>query len=264
MTALRSAQRLGLAALSQTGPETSLEAERLSLVRPLFGQDIALAVSNPLGQPAAPLAAEAACLSPNAVAKRRQEFAAGREAAHQAMALLGEPVQAIPVAENRAPIWPAGLVGSISHSRSCAMAVVAHTGDIQAGDVQAGLPRSGGIGSGGIRGLGIDLEEDTPLADDLWPAICSAREQDWLRAQPNPGQLAKLMFSAKEAAYKCQFTLSARYYGFDGMELSIDLEHNRFSARFCADQAPFSCGDCISGRFVIGAGLIVTTAELRG
>lgn len=259
MTALRSAQQLGLAALSQTGPETSLEAERLSLVRPLFGQDIALAVSNPLGQPAAPLAAEAACLSPNAVAKRRQEFAAGREAAHQAMALLGEPVQAIPVAENRAPIWPAGLVGSISHSRSCAMAVVAHAGGINAGANKAGATRSGEI-----RGLGIDVEEDKPLADDLWPAICSAREQDWLRAQPNPGQLAKLVFSAKEAAYKCQFTLSARYYGFDGMELSIDLEHNRFSARFCADQAPFSCGDCITGRFVIGAGLIVTTAELRG
>jgi 4'-phosphopantetheinyl transferase EntD len=227
---------------------TSLETERYSMVRPLFAKDIALALSNPLGQPAAPLAEEAACLSPNAVAKRRREFAAGRDAAHQAMALLGAPVQAIPVAENRAPVWPAGLVGSISHTRSCAMAVVAHTGDMTAGN---------------IRGLGLDVEEDKPLADDLWPAICSPGEQDWLRAQPNPGQLAKLVFSAKEAAYKCQFTLSARYYGFDGMELSIDLEQGRFSARFCADQAPFSCGDCITGRFAIGAGLIVTTAELR-
>lgn len=248
MTSVNSAQVSGLSATLQTSPETNLEAERLTLVRPLFARDVALAVSNPLGQPAAPLAAEAACLSPNAVTKRRQEFAAGRDAAHQALALLGEPVQAIPVAENRAPIWPAGLVGSISHTRSCAMAVVAH---------------AGGIKAGGIRGLGLDVEEDKPLADDLWPAICSEKEQDWLRAQPNPGQLAKLVFSAKEAAYKCQFTLSARYYGFDGMELSIDLAQRSFSARFCADQAPFSCGDCITGRFAIGAGLIVTTAELR-
>ncbi|WP_083097701.1 4'-phosphopantetheinyl transferase family protein [Pseudophaeobacter leonis] len=227
---------------------SSLETERYSLVRPLFANDIALALSNPLGQPAVPFAEEAACLSPNAVAKRRQEFAAGRDAAHQAMALLGAPVQAIPVAENRAPIWPAGLVGSISHTRSCAMAVVAHAGNMAAGD---------------IRGLGLDVEEDKPLADELWPAICSVSEQDWLRQQAKPGQMAKLVFSAKEAAYKCQFTLSARYYGFDGMELNIDVENQRFTARYCADQPPFSCGDCISGRFAIGAGLMVTTDELR-
>jgi 4'-phosphopantetheinyl transferase EntD len=244
MTAEISPQEPGLA----EHLATSLETERYSLVRPLFANDIALALSNPLGQPAAPFAEEAACLSPNAVAKRRQEFAAGRDAAHQAMALLGAPVQPIPVAENRAPVWPAGLVGSISHTRSCAMAVVAHSGNTIVGH---------------IRGLGLDVEEDKPLADELWPAICSPREQDWLRKQAKPGQMAKLVFSAKEAAYKCQFTLSARYYGFDGMELNIDVENQSFTARFCADQPPFSCGDCISGRFAIGAGLIVTTAELR-
>lgn len=227
-----------------TVESSTQEMERLALVRPLFTDDIALALVNPLAAPPAPFATEAACLSPNAVDKRRREFSAGRAAAHQAMDLLGAPVQAIPVGENRAPVWPAGLVGSISHTRSCAMAVVAR--------------------QGAIRGLGIDVEEDKPLADDLWSAICSEREQDWLRNQINPGQMAKVIFSAKEAAYKCQFSLSARYYGFDGMELEIDLASGGFSARFCADQPPFNCGDCISGRFAIGAGIIVTTAELRG
>lgn len=226
-----------------TAEISTQEMERLTLVRPLFASDIALAVVNPLADPPTPFAAEMACLSPNAVDKRRREFAAGRAAAHQAMRQLGFDPVAIPVGENRAPIWPEHLVGSITHTRSCAMAVVAPAGD--------------------IRGLGIDVEEDKPLADDLWPAICSPQEQDWLRQQDNPGQLAKLVFSAKEAAYKCQFTISERYYGFDGMELSIDLKQSRFSARFCADQPPFNCGDCISGRFAIGAGLIVTTAELR-
>lgn len=220
------------------------DQERFTLVRPLFGDDIALGLSDPLANPPSPFSAEAACLSPNAVAKRRNEFAAGRAAAHQAMAQLGLQVHPIRVGENRAPIWPAGLVGSITHTRSCAMAVVAH--------------------AGAIRGLGIDVEEDKPLADDLWPAICSPQEQSWLRRQANPGQMAKVIFSAKEAAYKCQFSVSARYYGFDGMELDIDLERQRFSARFCADQPPFHCGDCITGGFAIGAGLIVTTAELRG
>lgn len=220
------------------------DLERLALVRPLFGDDIALAVENPLADPPPPFPEESACLSPNAVEKRRREFAAGRAAAHQAMRALGQDPVPIPVGENRAPIWPAGLVGSITHTRSCAMAVVAPHGP--------------------LRGLGIDVEEDKPLADDLWPAICSETEQSWLRQQDNPGQLAKLVFSAKEAAYKCQFAVSQRYYGFDGMELRIDLTRHSFSARFCADQPPFACGDCIEGRFAIGAGLIVTTAELRG
>ncbi|OIQ33411.1 MAG: phosphopantetheinyl transferase [Roseobacter sp. MedPE-SWchi] len=221
-----------------------LNLERLALVRPLLADDIALAVENPLGQLPQPFAEESACLSPNAVEKRQREFAAGRAAAHQAMQMLGQQPRAIVVAENRAPVWPDHLVGSITHTRSCAMAVVAPKRE--------------------VLGLGIDVEEDKPLADDLWPAICSAQEQDWLRQQDNPGQLAKLMFSAKEAAYKCQFTLSERYYGFDGMELTIDLENRRFAARFCADQPPFNCGDQICGRFAIGAGVIATIAELRG
>lgn len=226
-----------------TAQSSTHEMERLALARPLFADDIALALVNPLADPPAPFATESACLSPSAVEKRRREFAAGRAAAHQAMELLGLDPVAIPVAQNRAPVWPNHLVGSITHTRSCAMAAVARKGDIQ--------------------GLGIDVEEDKPLADDLWPAICSAQEQAWLRQQSNPGQLAKLVFCAKEAAYKCQFTVSERYYGFDGMELTIDLEARRYSAQFCTDQPPFNCGDQISGRFAIGAGLIVATAELR-
>jgi len=223
--------------------------ERLALARPLFAADVALALEDPLGQPAPPLPQESACLSANAVEKRKREFAAGRAAARAAMVELGLPPQPILIAENRAPIWPEGLVGSITHTKSCALAVAARQ-DPSEPDT--------------LLGLGIDVEEDTPLAEDLWRAICSPAEQDWARAQANPGQMAKLIFSAKEAAYKCQFARSARYFGFDGMELEIDSNAGCFRARFCMDQPPFKCGDHINGRFAIGAGLILTAAELRG
>ena len=225
---------------------TSLKTQslqRLELVRPLFASDIALAVTDPLGALPTPFAEELACLSPKAVEKRQREFAAGRAAAHAAMADLGIPAQPILVGEKRAPIWPDRVTGSISHTHSCAMAVVAHSDKVMA--------------------LGIDVEENTPLDDKLLPAICSDQEQKWLKAQTNPGQLAKVIFSAKEAAYKCQYTLSQRFVGFDGMELELDLTQARFQARFTAEQLPFACGDVIDGRFVIGAGVIVTTAELR-
>ena len=115
---------------------------------------------------------------------------------------LGFPPQAILNGKDRAPIWPEGLAGSITHTRSCAMAVVARNSD--------------------VRALGIDVEQDTPLADKLLSAICTEAEQDWLKDQDSPGQLAKVIFSAKEAAYKCQYTISQKYFGFHGMDLKLD------------------------------------------
>lgn len=217
---------------------------RLALIRPLFGLDVALAVTDPQGSLPAPLPEEAACLSPNTVEKRRREFAAGRAAARAAMADLGLPAHPIPVGPKRAPVWPAGVTGSITHTRSCAAAVAALAGE-------------------DLRALGIDVEEDTPLEDKLLPSICSPREQNWLNQQENPGRLAKVIFSAKEAAYKCQYVLSARFFGFDGMELQLDTARGQFLAEFTSDQPPFAKGAGIAGRFAIGDGLIVTAAELR-
>jgi len=47
------------------------------------------------------------------------------------------------------------------------------------------------------------------------------------------------------------------------MNLELDLAQACFQARFTADQLPFAQNDVISGRFAIGAGVIVTMAELR-
>lgn len=221
-----------------------LLSRRLDLARPLLGADVALAGSDPLAAPPAPFAMEAAGLSPRAVAKRQNEFAAGRAAAHQAMRNLGLAPAPVPVGDDRAPVWPAGLTGSISHTRSCAMAVLAQADRVQA--------------------LGLDVEEDLPLEDKLLPAICTAREQAWLSRQDEPGRMAKVIFSAKEAAYKCQYTLSRAYYGFDGMEVEFDLAAGAYRAIFTAPRPPFAKGEAIEGRFAVGEGLIITTADLRG
>lgn len=226
--------------MQPTSPD--LSQTRLQLVRPLFDANVRVCVRDPRGPQPDPLPAEAAGVSTRAVEKRRREFAAGRTAARQAMRELGVTEDPIPVGGTRAPVWPTGIVGSITHTQSCAMAVVAKADD--------------------YAGLGLDVEEDTPLKPDLWDAICSEREQAWLHQQGSPGQMGKLIFSAKEAAYKCQYAVSQKYYGFDGMELDIDTENRRFLARFTADQFPFSEGDEIAGRYAIGAGVILTAATL--
>ena len=52
-----------------------------------------------------------------AIPKRQAEFAAGRRAARAALTTLGHPAQAIPVGDRRAPIWPQGTVGAITHDQ---------------------------------------------------------------------------------------------------------------------------------------------------
>jgi 4'-phosphopantetheinyl transferase EntD len=204
---------------------------------------VALGLVSPLAALPPPLPEEEVLLSPGAAEKRRREFSAGRAAARIAMANLG--VGALPVLRegDRAPLWPAGLVGSLSHTRDCAVAVLAREEQ--------------------FRSLGVDVEADGPLDDRLLPLICSDRERAWLQRQDDPGRCAKLIFSAKEAAYKCQYPLSRRLFGFDGMQLDIDLEAGAFEAEFTADQPPFQQGAVIQGRFALGSGIIATLAELR-
>ena len=87
-----------------------------------------------------------------AVAKRRREFGAGRAYARAALAALACPPQPIPAAADRRPIWPRGFIGSISHCDHLCAAIVGR--------------------SAAYLGLGIDIDDDTPLEDAMRDIIC--------------------------------------------------------------------------------------------
>lgn len=189
---------------------------------------------------------EAACLSANAVPSRRREFAAGRVAATQAMRALGLQPMPVRMAEDRSPVWPEGVVGSISHSRSLAAAAVARS-------------------AGSIRAVGLDIEEAEGLDAGLIGEICLGPERAWLEMQPleDRGLLAKAIFSAKEAAYKCQYPLTRAMFGFEVIEIDLQMAQGRFFARFTDEVGPFRRGDVIRGKVGLGAGHIVSLAVLR-
>ena len=200
-------------------------------LRTVLPPGIGLGVADPRAAPA-PLYPQEAASTRRMVDKRHREFAAGREAARAAMADLGLPPTAIPMGADRAPLWPAGLCGSISHSAGAAVALVARRG------------RAGTIG--------IDIEDDSPLAPDLWPEILTASELDNLMRAPGAtrGHRAKRIFSAKEAVYKAQYPLTERMLGFGDVALS--LTRTGFTARV---DAPDSTPEW-SGLFVRAGGLI--------
>src|SRR5271169_2601616 len=76
------------------------------------------------GDPSLLLPAEAQALS-KAVLKRVQEFAAGRLCARALLAEFGIHDFPIKVADDRQPVWPETLVGSITHTAGLCAAVVA-------------------------------------------------------------------------------------------------------------------------------------------
>jgi 4'-phosphopantetheinyl transferase EntD len=133
------------------------------------------------------------------VAKRVTEFVHGRHCARAAMAGLGLPPAAIPVGRNREPLWPASVVGSITHSGHVAAAAVASVSE--------------------LRGIGIDIEKSEPLEADIAELIRREDETDW-----NSGEDAKALFSIKESVYKCIYPLLGRFVDFREMRVSRDAE----------------------------------------
>jgi 4'-phosphopantetheinyl transferase EntD len=152
----------------------------------------------PAGARAAELceAADASLLLPaeaqflgKAVPSRVQEFTAGRLCARRLLAEFGIVEFPLIVADDRQPIWPTTLVGSITHTRGFCAAVVAQKVH--------------------MAGIGIDCEVAGSVKEEFWSHLFTAAETPWLRSLPNSQQAvaATLMFSAKEAFYKCQYPL---------------------------------------------------------
>jgi 4'-phosphopantetheinyl transferase EntD len=164
---------------------------------------------------------EAACIR-GAGAKRRREFTAGRLCAREALASLGIHGFPLVVGESRVPVWPPGVVGSISHCKGfCGVAVA----------------RQGVVG-----GLGLDVERAEPLEPELLVRICTPRERERLATRGGAPDAGKLTFCAKESFYKCYFPLTRTFLGFQDVEVEFEPGLRGFRARLVRADAPSVCG----------------------
>lgn len=178
----------------------------------------------------------------SAAQTRVEQFTAGRVCSRVALGRFGVAATTpILRGEDRAPIWPKGFVGTITHTDTWCSAAVAR--------------------SESFRSVGIDLEPATPLKESLWRRVCTKAEREHLRDAPDPGLRGKLMFSAKEAVYKCQYTLTTQFLGFHAVEL--ELGEGTFEAVFRQAAGEFQAGDVMVGRYLIEEGLVATACELR-
>lgn len=129
--------------------------------------------------------------------KRIADFSAGRACAHRALCELGILEFSVLAGERREPIWPASVIGSITHTHGYAAAVVGRQRD--------------------LKSVGLDCEVIDSVDEELWSRICTTAEIDRLAQLPpaERGRQAALIFAAKEAFYKCQFPLTREWVGFE-------------------------------------------------
>lgn len=214
---------------------TDAEKDRIAQLVPVR---VAVGLADPRAPQPDLVGGEGAHLA-RAIDKRRREFAAGRAAARAAMAQLGGAPLAIPMAEDRAPIWPKGWQGSISHKDTLAAAMVTQEAAT----------------------LGLDLEEATPLDEKLLPSICSEAEINSIKGSQQALN-AKLIFSAKEAAYKAQYPISRVLFGFHHLHLDLHAADQSFTATFRQEAGPFPIGATLLGRYTQVAGHFVTAVSI--
>jgi len=177
-----------------------------------FGEGVSCDVVSVDGDPTGLWRAEQKLVA-RAVPSRQREFAAGRACARALLARLGFEPAALLRASDSAPLWPRGAIGSIAHDgRRCAVAVA----------------RAGQFSS-----LGLDIEPDEPLEDELWPELFLPRELATLAAcsRQERGRVARVLFSAKECVYKCTHALVRATLGFQDVEIVLARGSERFQAR---------------------------------
>jgi 4'-phosphopantetheinyl transferase EntD len=196
-------------------------AHRSPTIESLFPPGVAAAELRTAGDPTLLEPKEAAAVS-RAVPKRAQEFAAGRLCARSALARFGVTGFAVRVASDRRPLWPDPFVGSITHTTGFCAAVIAARSRFAS--------------------LGIDTEIAGAVKAELWPSICLPAELGWIEALPQEerARAATLIFSAKEAFYKCQYPSTGQRLSFFDLRI-VPLEWGAAQGVFAVEaQAPLA------------------------
>jgi 4'-phosphopantetheinyl transferase EntD len=219
-------------------------AMRTGAMSRLLPASVAVVEANPAQWEAEMLPEEASVVARSGP-RRRREFAAGRACARLALARLGhQPAPLLP-GPDRAPAWPPGTVGSITHCPDYCAAAAARRSE--------------------LRALGLDAELNQPLPQGVSELVCTPAELEWSASTEHHGpDWRTLIFSAKESVYKAWQPLTGEWLGYRDVELRVDAEAGTFEARLLVP-APAGLGTGLrsfSGVFATTPSHILTAVTL--
>jgi enterobactin synthetase component D len=154
-----------------------------------------------------------------AVAGRKADFLSGRAMVQSAMAQLGVPPQPVNNAANRAPVWPDGLTGSLSHARGRCAGLLSRNTNLT---------------------FGVDTEaiaQNRTLTAILTETLSPAERQTITQGPFPAATNATLAFSAKEALFKALYARVGHHFGFDAAELCTAPTDMGLTLRLTTDLA---------------------------
>jgi enterobactin synthetase component D len=184
----------------------------------------------------------------NAVDKRKAEYLAGRYCASRALVSLGEYDFKLLSDENRCPMWPVTIKGSISHTNDTAISAVTSASDIV--------------------GVGIDIENiiSREIKERIETQIIFKNEIKWLsNSNYSPEQVFTLIYSIKESFFKAVYPSVGYYFDFDAVQIkSIDYNNNKITLVLCIELSSYlKKGLEVQGEFLMGAKKILSLLILR-
>lgn len=147
----------------------------------------------------------------NANVARRREFARGRACAHRAIEQLGQQCEPILTGSGQEPLWPTGIVGSITHCPGYCAAVAAPVHELQT--------------------IGIDAEPNRALPKDVLKYIANATETRMVSILQSRRPLIAwdtLLFCAKESVYKAWYSLTGNSLLLTDLVVQLSWAQQRF------------------------------------
>jgi 4'-phosphopantetheinyl transferase EntD len=192
---------------------SALDSEKIcSGLRAMLPAGVCVAAGAAIAMPLS--ASEHLSLGP-ADAERVREFVSGRAYAKRALAMLGMDNVDLPIGPNRAPVWPKGVVGSITHVL----------------DSRRGTYAAAAVGrADAVLGVGIDLEVEGSVHPHLWRYILTEQELERILSLPLAARLteAQHIWGAKEAAAK----VVKQPFNPSEIEIQRDQASGDFTANF--------------------------------
>jgi enterobactin synthetase component D len=181
------------------------------------------------------------------VAKRQTEFLAGRLCAREAMRQLDGRRHVPIIGEDRAPVWPSDISGSITHSTGWAAAIVGRKAQ--------------------WRGLGLDTENmlSHERATRLAGEILTADELAAMAAGPEDQVALRvtLTFSIKEALFKALYPIVQKRFYFEDAQLLDWREDGSVRLRLLVDlSGEWHSGKELEGQFAVHGGQLLSLVAI--
>lgn len=178
---------------------------------------------------------------PKGPARRARELEEGRACAAEALAALGAASTVVGTQEDRAPAWPEGFVGSLTHTHAFVAAAVARAND--------------------VRGLGIDAEQtmSAETIAEVAEEIASERERQLIGGEP---AAFTALFSAKESLFKCVYPLERVWFDFEDAAVT-GVGDGVLALSLVRDVGMLVRGTTFEARWSLVDGHVLTVVEVR-